>query len=348
MKNKKIEFVSILIGFFSAFAISIAFLELQGYDAIQSISVLITSAFGSDISLSIWRYRSTLLMLTGLSASITFIGGNVNLGQQGTLIVSVITTLYFGQILNFPSFIQIPLLLILASLAACLWNGILLIFRFKLNMNEMIGSLMFNFIARYLLTFLTAGYFLKKGSTSIQSLPISETSIVSNIGAFVAVIILVLLCYFFIEKHYLGYEIRLKGENPFFTRLSGCSNKKIIFISTIIASSCAGIAGAYLLMGNTQNYYVQGLEGNFGWDGIMISMMAANNILLVPVYALFFAMLQTGSVGMEVITKVPSEFTLIFQGITVFCVIATKEISRSYLTRINAIKQQKNTNKEKR
>ncbi|MGL5722426.1 MAG: ABC transporter permease [Brevinema sp.] len=346
MKISHITFFSIVIGFICSIIISMSFLTLQGYNAPQGISVLIKSAFGSEISRSIWMYRSTALLLTGLSASLIFLSGSVNLGQQGTLLIGIITTLFLGQKMTFPPIIQVPLLFICASLAGFAWNSILLLFRFKFYMNEMIGSLMFNFIARYLMSFLAAGYFLKEGATSIQSHPLAPSSSVLNMVGFTMALVIVFACYYFLKKHQLGYEIEMKGQNPFFTRLSGCSNKKIVVVTTLISSACAAMAGGFLLMGGNQHYYVQGLEGNFGWDGVMMSMMAANNILLIPLYSLFFAMLQTGAVGMEVITKVPSEFTLIFQGITVFCIIAAQEISTRYLTRLADKERQKATSED--
>ena len=78
------------------------------------------------------------------------------------------------------------------------------------------------------------------------------------------------------------------------------------------------------------------MEANYGWDGVMIAIVAGGSIEAVGIYGLFFSMLQTGAMGMELETSVPSEFVLVFQAVTVLFVVAMRESVHILIERTTA------------
>lgn len=103
------------------------------------------------------------------------------------------------------------------------------------------------------------------------------------------------------------------------TRTGGCRNRENFTRAILLSGALAGLSGALLILGGLQHRFLKGMEANYGWDGVMIAIGAAG------IYALFFAVLQTGAMGMELETAVPSEFVLVFQAVTVLFVVAIRE-----------------------
>ncbi|HOK71934.1 MAG TPA: hypothetical protein PLM83_10810, partial [Bacillota bacterium] len=134
----------------------------------------------------------------------------------------------------------------------------------------------------------------------------------------------------------IGYEWRAMGQNPIFSRTVGCRNDAAYVWAMLLSGALAGLAGGLMIMGGMQHRFVKGIGANYAWDGVMIAIVANNNILATGLYALFFSVLQTGAMGMELETSVPSEFSLVLQAIVVLFVVASRESTRMLMNNIAA------------
>jgi simple sugar transport system permease protein len=95
----------------------------------------------------------------------------------------------------------------------------------------------------------------------------------------------------------------------------------------LLTGALAGLAGGLIIMAGPHRF-IKGLGANYAWDGIMVSMVANNGIVATLIYGIFFSILQTGALGMELITQVPSELITVLQAVIVLVVVA----SRGYFT----------------
>jgi simple sugar transport system permease protein len=123
-----------------------------------------------------------------------------------------------------------------------------------------------------------------------------------------------------------GYEWRITGQNSIFSRLGGCKIDKNYMTVMLVTGALAGLAGGLVVMAGPHRF-LKGLGANYAWDGVMIAMVANNGLIGTLFYGLFFSTLQTGALGMELITDVPSEFIQVLQAFIVLVVVA----GRSYL-----------------
>jgi len=139
-----------------------------------------------------------------------------------------------------------------------------------------------------------------------------------NIGIFFA-IIAVAVIWFMLKKTTLGFEIRAVGLNPHASEYAGISAKRTIILSMIISGALAGLGGAVEGLGTFQNVYVQGASLAVGFNGMAVSLLAANSPIGILFAAFLFGVLQVGAPGMNA-AQVPSELVSIVTASIIFFV----------------------------
>ena len=334
------------LGIASAFIIGALVLRLQGYQVARSFGALLEYSVLNRRALFNTLARATPLLLTGMSASIAFGSGAINLGQPGQLIWGAMIATLCGLWIDAPSIIMLPLLLIAGMAGGALWASIAVFLRRRYEMDEFITTLMLNFIADYCTFYLVAVVVFDPTLYSTATPSINVGGVLGRINHFPTEFVVAgVVCsalYIWIRYTRIGYELRLLGQNSIFTRTGGCDNNRNFSRAMVVSGALAGLAGALLIMGGQQHRFVRGIGANYGWDGVMIAIVAATGLGATTFYALFFGVLQTGSLGMEIETAVPSEFVLVFQAGVVLLVVAARESSQVLLDKIMVILRSRN------
>lgn len=317
-----------LIGVSAALGLSALVMALQGYDPVAVYRALYDYSLGGNQpgkALGNTLFRAIPLVLTGLSASLAFQAGAVNLGQPGQFLFGALFAVIGGLYLPLPAPLLPIALIALSMLGGALWAGLAAVMRARAGMNEFIVTLMLNSIADKV-TLWAISYPLQDQTASTPMTPaIAEAGRLPDLGFInVGVIVLALAflaCWILAARSRVGYEWRLTGQNSLFARLGGVP--EIANYSRVMALSgaLAGLAGGLIVMGES-NRFIRGLGANYAWDGIMVAVIANNGLVATLGYGLFFAALQTGALGMELITALPSEFIQVLQALTVLLVVA--------------------------
>lgn len=339
MKQRRILVFS-LLGVVVAVAVGLILLWAQGYSAGESYLYLLEYSLLSRAALFSTLSRAALLVLLGLSASTAFASGALNLGQSGQFLLGAMAATVFGLYVDLPPIIMLPMSLAVAAAAGMLYAGIAAFLKSRFNMNELIVTLMLNFVADYFTQYLIAGPLFEEGrqspSTAMTNpggwLPVYKGF---DTGIFVALIAF-LLIYWLWNHSKAGYEWTIMGQNPIFSRIGGCPNEKNFNKAMLVSGALAALAGALIIMGGVQHRFMPGIKANYADDGVMIAIVANNQIVATGLYALLFAVLRTGAMGMELETGVPLEFVHVLQAITVLFVVASREYSQTLLDRFSA------------
>lgn len=155
-----------LMGIFIALLLGALLMLLQGYNPIETYGALFQFSLFRPGPFATTLKNSVPLILTGLSASIAFASGVVNLGQPGQLLMGALAATLGGIYLDLPAPLMIPVLLLLGMLGGALWAGIAAFLRLAFNMNEFIVTLMLNMIADYFTAWAIAFPFMDKGANS--------------------------------------------------------------------------------------------------------------------------------------------------------------------------------------
>ena len=192
----------------------------------------------------------------------------------------------------------------------------------KLQISEVIITIMLNYVALYLVEYLVNNPFKSEGmvvrteeiqdSARLVSL-VAHTRL--NTGIFIA-LLAVFLFWVLFYKTKLGYEMRATGDSPFAAESAGINNKKNLLAAMFISGALAGIGGACEVMG-VQGYYISGMTTGYGFSGIAIAVMGHNQPLGTLASALLFGALNAGASSMNRMTDIPGEFISVLQALII-------------------------------
>lgn len=277
--------------------------------------------------------RATPIMICAYATSISWRAGYYNIGIEGEMIVGTVVSVVLALTLPGPGILVFLLSWIGGMLAGAVYALIPAILQIKFGASLTIISLMMNYIAKYLTSYLVT-YHLRDTSSSdiaaIQTPQLAEnvrlaklmTQGTLNVG-FIIAIILMLAVLFYVSKTVLGYESKMTGLNPEFASYGGIQKKKTMFITMALTGAVAAIAGSCIVFG-VDYRYMDGMltSGNYAWTGLMASLIAAHNPVGIFVSSIFLAGLQIGGSAIQRTMKMPVELATIIQScITLFVAI---------------------------
>ncbi|HMN13311.1 MAG TPA: ABC transporter permease [Bellilinea sp.] len=313
-----------LVGVLLALLLGSLVMLLQGYNPIDTYYNLFAYSLAPS-KIPYTLSKSVPLVLTGLSASVSFASGPINLGQPGQLLMGALFATVGGLYVDLPPVLMIPFLLILAMLGGMIWSGLAGLAKHFFNMNEFITTLMLNMIADFFTAWAISYPFFEKNANHPQTPPIARSGWLPEIGNLNISVLIMLLAFiavwFIFNRTKQGYEWRISGQNSLFSRLGGVNVTKNYLVVMLLTGALAGLAGGLVVMAGPHRF-IKDLGANYAWDGVMIAMVANSNIALTLVFGVFFGILQTGAVGMELITAVPKELIMVLQAVIVLIVVA--------------------------
>ena len=283
-------------------------------------------------------------IFTGLSVCIMFSANQFNLGAEGGILMGAFISAMVAIYVPLPAGVH-PFIAVLSGGAAVALLMLLpALLKTRLNVSEMVCSLMLNYIIMYVIKFLMNTYLADKSRGQIMSFPFLESSnippLVNNTvfsGAkltwgFVVAIIAVILCGLFMYRSRWGYAIRMIGINQDFAKYSGMKVGSVIVLSQVLGGFLAGAGGGIEMLGRYNAFSWSALPG-YGWTGITIAILAGNNPYMVPFAAFFMAYLSKGCDLMATYAKVPAQLIDIIQGV-IFLFFAAEQFLSGYRQRL--------------
>ena len=265
-------------------------------------------------------------IFTGLSVCVMFSANQFNLGAEGGIMLGAFVSAMVAIYIPLPAGMHAVVAVLLGGLAVAIVMLLPALLKSRLNVSEMVCSLMLNYIIMYVIKFLMNTYLADKSKGQIQSYAFKETAnippIVNNTvfsGAkltwgFVIAIAAVVLCGLFMYRSRWGYAIRMIGINRGFAQYSGMKVGSVIVLSQLLGGFLAGTGGGIEMLSRYNCFSWSALPG-YGWTGITIAILAGNNPWMVPLAAFFMAYLSKGCDLMATYAKVPAQLIGIVQGV---------------------------------
>ena len=275
-----------------------------------------------------WIEESITLTLVGLAICLVFRARQFSLAAEGQIYLGALVSGLVGLYFQLPALLHVSLAVIAAALVGFLWGLIPGLLKAYLDANEIVSTLMLNAIAiriyNLILTYRLkppdAGYTVSRYFYPTALLPriVPETRITTAIfWAIAAVFIVYILMY----RTPFGYALRMTGANIRFAYYGGINTKRVIYLTMAISGIFAALAGAHLSMGIHQRVILNVSMG-LGFEGIVVSLLARNNPLLIPVTALFYGYLRAGADIMERSSDVTRELVMVIQAVIILLVTA--------------------------
>lgn len=320
-----VPIVSVLVALLLG-SILLLFIKVNPLEAYR---YLIFANFSNFYNLAEVFVKATPIILTGLAFTFAFRTGLFNIGGEGQMFAGAIAAVFVGlKTGHLSPIITIPLCLIAAMLAGAVWGIIPGILKGVFGSSEIIVTIMFNYVALYLVSFVVdrplreaSGFYPQTdliGKNAFLPYIIPKTRL--HIG-FIVAALLVFIVYLILWKTPFGFRLRAVGFNPDGAEYSGIDIKRNIIISLAISGALAGVAG-FTEINGIHHRLLDNFSRNVGFDGIAAALLGSANPLGVFVSALLLGMLQTGANAMQRGVGVPANIVSIIQALIIILVLA--------------------------
>ena len=279
------------------------------------------------------------ITFTGLAVCIMFSANQFNMGAEGGILLGAFVAGMVGVYVPIPYGLHAFTAVVIGGIAVAIMMLLPAVLKAKLDVSEMVCSLMLNYIVLYVTKFLMNTYLADKSKGQVQSYdflptagiaPIVDTQIFTSTKltwGFVVAMLTVVVCGMFLYRTQWGYQIRMIGINQDFSRYSGMKVGMMVVVSQVIGGFLAGMGGGIEMLGRYNVYNWSALPG-YGWTGITIAILAGNNPWFVPLAAFFMAYMQKGCDLMATYVGVPTQLIDIVQGVIFLFFAAEQFLSR--------------------
>ncbi len=330
MKNKNVilsSIYSVLLPIIIALFVGGIIIAVIGENPFKTYQVMIQKSLFSVKGILKTLHFAAPLILTGLAIAITFKANIFNMGVEGAAVLGAFFTGVVGfSITGINPVLHITLCLLTGMLVGMIFTLIPAILKAYFKVNEMVVTLMLNYVVVEVVKFLAQGVFKDPASGYVATYTIAPSAMFkkifnSDLTPFFFITILVFgIIYVVFIKSKLGFEITAIGKNPEFSEATGMNVAKKIIVIMLISGAVSGLAGAGFLMSEKYRFTLDfsGSPG-LGWDGMLIALLGGNSPIGVLIAAVFYAALKTGSEYIGLFTNVPKDIVGVIQGILILC-----------------------------
>jgi ABC-type uncharacterized transport system permease subunit len=312
----KPSFIAIAIGLFMGFLVMLAFNPAQSIPAF--IQLLLGGLNQGSTGIGNTLYGAAPIILTGLAVAFAFKTGLFNIGASGQMMIGAYISIHIGVLWDLPAGIHVFVALLGGIFGGVLWGLVIGLLKALRNVNEVVTSIMMNYIAANLLIILIKNNIYNADAARSKS--ILETAILPSLGLFPnstanigfgIALLVAILTHILVHKTTLGFELRATGFSKDAAMYAGMNTKKNITVSFAIAGGFAGLAGsvAYLVAGKTISIaYTIFVEG---FDGISVALLGLGEPIGALFAGLFLSHLRQGGFYMQIYGFVPQVVDII-------------------------------------
>lgn len=302
-----------------------------GKPVLTAYGLVLEGALGSRFAVTETLTRATPLLFTGLAVAVAFRARLWNIGAEGQLFAGTIAASWLGTgLLPLPAPLLVPVLFLAGALA----GGLLLLgpalMKLKLQVDEVVTTLLLNFVLILLVDWLIFGPWKDpmalgwpQGPPVLPEARLPKLLARSSVHSGLVIgIVLAALTWLLIRFTAFGYEIRAVGHNPRASAFAGIPVDGVMVRTALLSGGLAGMAGVSELLG-FKGYLTTDLSPGFGYAGIAVAMLAALNPLGVIASALFIAGIYVGADSMSRKLEVSSYIADVISATALLCVLAS-------------------------
>lgn len=253
-------------------------------------------------------YFATPILMTGLSVGFAFKMGLFNIGASGQYTMGMFFAMYVGFMWKLPAGIHWVVCILAGMIGGMIWGFIPGILKALANVNEVITSIMFNYIGMYLVDMWIQDsatmYIASKtrtaylpASSQIPSLGVPNSNV--NYSIIIAIILAILL-FIVLNKTTFGYELKATGFNKHASKYAGMNDKKNTILTMLIAGAFAGLGGAFAILapstisGSSMTYEPINVIASAGFNGIAVALLGNSSPIGIIFSSIFISHIQRG------------------------------------------------------
>jgi simple sugar transport system permease protein len=315
--------------FVLALAIGAIVLAATGYNPFSVYGLMASEAFGGTRRIAATLTATTPLLLTGLATAVAFRSGIFNVGVEGCFYLGGLLAAVLGfWLVGWPAFLIIPVALIAGALAGGAWMVAPAVLKVRLGVDEVVTTLMLNFIAINLTSWLVNGPLLARGSANSATPAIQAAAELPRLLppstlhlGFLISLALVVLYGFWDRLTVAGFRSRLVGLNARFCRAVGIDVPSLLVRMMILSGLIGGLAGGIHALGLVHRF-VAGFSPGYGFTGIAVALLGRNSAFGMILAALVFGALASSGATIQLFSDVPIEIVEVLQGTVMIFAVA--------------------------
>ncbi|TDW44164.1 nucleoside ABC transporter membrane protein [Curtobacterium sp. PhB42] len=318
-------------------------------DMLQAIGTAVGGAYASLFQGSVVNFGATSfqqaiapltrsidyavpLVVAGLGIALSFRAGLFNIGGQGQILMGAAAAGWVGFSFDGPAAIHIPLTIVAGIVGGAVWGGIVGVLKARTGANEVVVTIMLNYVALYLVSYLlrTPGLLQAPGSSNPISPATKDSALLPQLFGvrygvdlgFIVAIIAVVVVWWLVNKSSLGFRFRTIGENPRAARVAGMSVPALTIWVMVISGALVGIAGAYQVQGAVTTGFTSGIDAGIGFDAITVALLGRSKPWGVFWAAILFGVLKNGGYAMQAANGIPIDIVGVIQALIVLFIAA--------------------------
>jgi len=316
----------------AALVVGAIFLAATGHDPWRAYREMMIGALGSPFAIEQTIIKAIPLMLTGLGVALAFTMGLWNIGAEGQLVAGALAASWLALTASLPTLVMLPGLILLGAAGGAAWAFIPAVLKTFVGVNEIISTLMLNYIALLWVDYMVFGSWADPTAFSFPysrpfppqaHFPVLLGDI--HIGLVLALIAALLLAGLLQRTHW-GYEIRTIGASLPAARYAGMRVRRNVLLVMAASGALAGLAGVGEVSGVIHRIQ-QGISPGYGFTAIIVAWVARLNPWAVILVAVLFAALLNGGFVIQT-AGVPAAIAYMIQALVLFLVLASEHLLR--------------------
>ncbi|WP_104163407.1 ABC transporter permease [Cryobacterium sp. N22] len=274
---------------------------------------------------------ATPLIAAGLGVALGFRVGLFNIGGRGQMLIAATLGGWVAFALDLPAGIHLIAALVAGVLGGALWGGLVGLLKARTGAHEVITTIMLNYVAFYLVSFLLRDGFLKTpGSNNPKSPASKETAVFFDLlgpnynlhFGFILVIAATVFTWWLLSRSNLGFKFRAVGENPNAAKVAGISVQRMYIYAMLFSGGLVGLAGINQVLGTTTSGFGAGIDSGIGFDAITVALLGRSKPWGVFAAGILFGAFKAGSFSMQAAEGVPIDIVLVVQSLIVLFIAA--------------------------
>ncbi|MBW4661886.1 MAG: ABC transporter permease [Drouetiella hepatica Uher 2000/2452] len=342
VSNAFLPFLAPMLAIVAALIVGAFLIALTGVNPLHAYTILFRESLANYYGIGNTLTKMAPLLLTASGVLVGLRAGQLNIGGEGQIHMGGLGAALVGLYVHgLPMWIHIPLALIGGFLLGAIWGGIAGYLKAFRGVNEVITTLLLNYIALNIISYLVQRPMIEPGAASpftpiisdSAKLPILMPGGLAHAGIFIGLIATMVLGWLF-RRSPLGYQIEVVGQNPTAARYAGMSVSRTIMFVMALAGGLAGLAGAGEVMGLKHRLF-ETISPGYGYEAVAIALLSRGSFTGVIFTSLFFGALRSGANVLQREAGIPFTIVYAIQGLTVLFIAISLAVESNLLHRVS-------------
>ena len=338
LERSLVTMISSLAAVLLAFVIVAIGLQLTGKNPVNAYQKMFEAGWSKDKMLEMLQ-RATPMMLAAVAVSVGFKMNLFNIGVEGQYWIAALIASVVGAAVHLPAVLHVTLILLVSMVVGMAWASIAAVLKVKRGVNEVIATIMLNYISLSVVQWLFDTWFRdnSKNDLNVKTKIIPTSGWMPELtkglsGMFLVALFMVALYWVLVFKSRFGFRLRASGLNAGAARTSGISANRMIFISLLISGAVAGMVGMTSVLGTVHAFGTNDVPLGLGFAGIAVALLGRLHPVGILTAACLFGFLDSTASSLQ-IAGIPNSIVKVIQAIIVFAVVIVNEATTAWWNR---------------